>query len=140
MAGTTYDKLSKLLSTKSELKAALAEKGQSVGDVFSEYPDAVRAIETSPEVETILVSNANGTSFLFGDGSYHIADDNGSIRLPKGQLVIAYVGGTTFYPYLSGNYSMSLIGITSGTLEGVPGSCTAIAFLPVGDCSLSWST
>lgn len=42
--GTIADKLAKLNTTKEELKAALAEKGQTVGEVFSAYPAAVRAI------------------------------------------------------------------------------------------------
>lgn len=45
--GTTADKLAKLSATKADLKAALAEKGQTVGDVFSTYPAAVRAISGS---------------------------------------------------------------------------------------------
>lgn len=35
MANTTADKLEKLNATKADLKAALAEKGQTVGDVYS---------------------------------------------------------------------------------------------------------
>lgn len=46
MANTTADKLALLEATKANLKAALAEKGQTVGDVFSTYPAAVLAIET----------------------------------------------------------------------------------------------
>lgn len=44
--GTTADKLNKLISTKADLKAALIEKGQDPGDVFSQYPAKVRAIKT----------------------------------------------------------------------------------------------
>ena len=51
--GTIADKLAKLNTTKEELKAALAEKGQTVGDVFSAYPAAVRAIETGGGTFTI---------------------------------------------------------------------------------------
>lgn len=50
MANTTADKLALLQATKVNLKAALAEKGQTVGDVFSTYPAAVRAIETGRKV------------------------------------------------------------------------------------------
>lgn len=50
MANTTADKLALLEATKADLKAALAEKGQTVGDVFSTYPVAVRAIETGRKV------------------------------------------------------------------------------------------
>lgn len=50
MANTTADKLALLQATKANLKAALAEKGQTVGDVFSTYPAAVRAIATGRKV------------------------------------------------------------------------------------------
>lgn len=53
MANTTADKLALLQATKANLKAALAEKGQTVGDVFSTYPAAVRAIETGGGSVTI---------------------------------------------------------------------------------------
>lgn len=53
MANTTADKLELLQATKANLKAALAEKGQTVGDVFSTYPAAVRAIETGGGSVTI---------------------------------------------------------------------------------------
>lgn len=46
MAGTTADKLQHLLAVKQDLKDAITEKGQSVGDVLSAYPDAVRAIQS----------------------------------------------------------------------------------------------
>lgn len=67
MANTTADKLAKLNTTKEELKAALAEKGQTVGDVFSTYPDAVRAIKTG--VETVSGIFLGGTAnFYYFDG------------------------------------------------------------------------
>ena len=44
--GTTADKLNKVLATKNDLKAALIEKGQDPGDIFSQYPAKVRAIKT----------------------------------------------------------------------------------------------
>lgn len=44
--GTTADKLNRVLATKNELKAALIEKGQDPGDVFSQYPEKIRAIQT----------------------------------------------------------------------------------------------
>lgn len=48
--GTAADKLNLLQATKADLKAALTEKGQTPGDVFSEYPDMVRAIETGTQL------------------------------------------------------------------------------------------
>lgn len=47
MANTTADKLAKLETTKAELKSAINENGGSVGDVFSDYPTAVRAMANS---------------------------------------------------------------------------------------------
>ena len=43
---TTADKLNLLLNTKADIKNALIEKGQEVSDVFSTYPDKIRAIKT----------------------------------------------------------------------------------------------
>lgn len=42
--GTIANKLAKLKTTKAEIKAALEEAGQSVGDVFDTYPAAIRAV------------------------------------------------------------------------------------------------
>lgn len=64
MANTTADKLDLLEATKADLKAALAEKGQTVGDVFSTYPAAVRAIETGGGSVTITIGSN------FADSSY----------------------------------------------------------------------
>lgn len=63
MANTTADKLALLEATKADLKAALAEKGQTVGDVFSTYPAAVRAIETGGGTATVTCTpNASAAS------------------------------------------------------------------------------
>lgn len=66
MANTTADKLAKLQDTKADIKAALAEKGQIVGDVFSTYGDAVRAIETGGANTAVLQINPwnPGTKYL----------------------------------------------------------------------------
>lgn len=44
--GTIQEKLQKLLATKAAIKTAIAEKGQTPGDVFADYPEKIRAIET----------------------------------------------------------------------------------------------
>ena len=54
--GDVDAKLNKITSTKTDLAAALAEKGQTVGDVFSTYGDAVRAIETGGSIETVAAT------------------------------------------------------------------------------------
>lgn len=71
MANTTADKLAKLNATKADLKAALAEKGQTVGDVFSTYPAAVRAISSGTYGETVSISNQSSFNIYavdFKDG------------------------------------------------------------------------
>ena len=50
--------IDRLMGIKADLKSALAEKGQTVGDVFSTYPAAVRAI--SDVVNLPLPSNSYG--------------------------------------------------------------------------------
>ena len=67
MANTTADKLTKLNATKADLKAALAEKGQTVGEVFSAYPAAVRAVETDPMVQSIVINNNSPCDLRFFD-------------------------------------------------------------------------
>ena len=49
--------IDRLAGIKADLKAALAEKGQTVGEVFSAYPAAVRAVETDPMVQSIVINN-----------------------------------------------------------------------------------
>lgn len=63
---TTAEKLSLLLNTKDDIKAALAEKGQTAGDVFSTYADKIRAIETYVEPD-ITVSSAGLVTAATGD-------------------------------------------------------------------------
>lgn len=44
--GTIAQKLAKLLQTKQEIKQAIIDMGQSVGDIFSTYPDKIRQIQS----------------------------------------------------------------------------------------------
>jgi len=39
------------LATKADIKAAIMEKGQTPGDVFSEYAEKIRAIQTGIDTE-----------------------------------------------------------------------------------------
>lgn len=70
--GTIADKLAKLNTTKEELKAALAEKGQTVGEVFSTYPAAVRAIETGGGTTDVSIKTGGRYSAVirYSDGEY----------------------------------------------------------------------
>lgn len=42
---STADKLNKVLETKEAIKQAIIDKGQTVGDIFADYPAAIRNIE-----------------------------------------------------------------------------------------------
>lgn len=78
--GTTADKLAKLAATKADLKAAIKEKGQTVGDVFSTYPAAVRAIKQEEKVNGILELDREDTvsidSILESYPNAYIKTDN----------------------------------------------------------------
>ena len=59
--------IDRLAGIKADLKAALAEKGQTVGEVFSAYPAAVRAVETDPMVQSIVINNNSPCDLRFFD-------------------------------------------------------------------------
>ena len=67
--------IDRLAAIKEDLKAALAEKGQTVGEVFSTYPDAVRAIQTGGESAAVSVKSG-----VFEDPRYgfHYIDADGN--------------------------------------------------------------
>ena len=59
--------IDRLMGIKADLKSALAEKGQTVGDEFSAYPAAVRAVETDPMVQSIVINNNSPCDLRFFD-------------------------------------------------------------------------
>ena len=59
--------IDRLMGIKADLKAALAEKGQTVGEVFSAYPAAVRAVETDLMVQSIVINNNSPCDLRFFD-------------------------------------------------------------------------
>lgn len=67
IGATLEEKEVALQETKADLKAALAEKGQTVGEVFSAYPAAVRAVETDPMVQSIVINNNSPCDLRFFD-------------------------------------------------------------------------
>lgn len=79
------DKLALLRATKADLKAALIEQGQTPGDVFSEYPDMVRVIQTGGGVDTCTITITG----------YAVASDPSNPTNSKtGYVVTRYVDGT----------------------------------------------
>lgn len=52
---STVDKLNKVLETKQAIKEAIESKGQTVGDVFADYPTAIQNIESGGGSGTFVV-------------------------------------------------------------------------------------
>ena len=115
MANTTADKLNKLASTKADLKAALAEKGQTVGDVFSTYPAAVRAIETG--VETVSGNFLSSMAqFYYFDGDSAQSTSGSRLEskdVAKGSIVFITTGSLGSFVCSGGNLLFELD--TTGT-------------------------
>lgn len=114
MAGTIEDKLALLENTKEGLKAALAEKGIIPSDVFSDYPDMVRAIETggaAPDTCTVIIEalSTNATFWLcncFIDGGYVAQSGNGTGTITISDVVC----GSSIYLWTTGGYTYSAEG------------------------------
>ena len=81
--------IDRLAGIKADLKAALAEKGQTVGEVFSAYPAAVRAVETDPMVQSIVINNNSPCDLRFFDEFIVRAGYQG-YESPGGRLISVY--------------------------------------------------
>lgn len=75
---TTADKLNLLLATKKDIKAAITEKGQTVGDVFSTYADKIRAIQTGGTIAATDDGAGNVTITMDGATATY---DNGNVTI-----------------------------------------------------------
>ena len=118
MANTTTDKLNKILNTKADIKAALAEKGQTVGDVFSTYGDAVRAIETGSPKEYVEVwGQAERMSNTY---VYYVLDGE-----PKSAYVPSVGGSRMYISDVDKNTIICVTSISSAPLSAV-GDCQVL--------------
>lgn len=52
---STVDKLNKVLETKQAIKEAIESKGQTVGDIFADYPAAIQNIQGGGGSGTFVV-------------------------------------------------------------------------------------
>lgn len=94
--GTIADKLAKLEATKADLKAAITEKGQTVGDVFSAYPAAVRAIETggAPASVTIVSESGQGAcsvNYIGANGEAQVST-GGTFEAVENSILSVWLG------------------------------------------------
>ena len=114
----TADKLNKLKLTKADLKAALTEKGQNPGNVFSEYPGMVRAIETKTEVPTPVIEVSNGglITATAGDKSAtkQLSTQSGKTITPGPTEQIAVEAGM----YVTGDVIVAAVENTGGGSSG----------------------
>lgn len=143
MANTTADKLALLQATKANLKAALAEKGQTVGDVFSTYPAAVRAIETGGGTATVSLSltGANFTGYVLdSSGGYNAIESSqnvfSNVPVPCILCALWQYGPPKDVWSISGDAQLLTAG---GSLESSL-SYTNLCFFQIlvsGDCSIT---
>lgn len=73
---TTAERLNLLLDTKADIKAALIEKGQAAGDVFSTYADKIRAIPS----EIVASDDGNG-NVTITMAAATVTHDNGDVTI-----------------------------------------------------------
>ena len=82
MANTTDDKLELLKATKEDFKAAFAECGRTVSEVFATYPDVVREIGAGGGTATVSLS-LTGTNFtgyvLDSSGGYNAIESSQNV-------------------------------------------------------------
>lgn len=102
-ANDVSQSLVELQSIKSDLKAALTEKGQTVGDVFSEYPAAVRAIEAGGETAKVTINlNAPTSNTDPTVGIFYLSPDltEGYANIDSAQFTLDVLKGSFLLPVL----------------------------------------
>lgn len=111
----TADKLNRLKQTKADLKAALTEKGQNPGNMFSQYPDMVRAIQTGGEQATPVIEVSNGglITATAGDKSAtkQLSTQSGKTITPGPTEQIAVAAGK----YVTGDVIVAAVESTGGS-------------------------
>lgn len=141
--GTIADKLAKLSETKADLKAALIEKGQTVGDVFSDYPAAVRTIETGGKTATLTIY----ASFPKGSTAVYIQTSDSCLKLSSvasGQTYTIVVPSIAIVHYDSGSLSKTSPDFSGNATQkyyetyelGLDAYFDVAAYYLTGDCNL----
>lgn len=121
---TTAEKLTLLLNTKDDIKAALLEKGQVAGNVFSTYADKIRAIETYTEPEITvnsagLVTAATGSKKVTHQISSTDDADLKADNIVRGANIFGVTGtaGITATHDGAGNVTITMTGVSGISVE-----------------------
>ena len=130
----TADKLNRLKQTKADLKAALTEKGQNPGNMFSQYPDMVRAIQTGGEQATPVIEVSNGglITATAGDKSAtkQLSTQSGKTITPGPAEQIAVAAGK----YVTGDIVVAAVQSGGGSMGRVVENVVNIS----AEVSASW--
>jgi len=73
---TTAEKLTLLLNSKNDIKAALIEQGQTAGDVMSTYADKIRAIPSK-----IVASDDGNGNVTISMAAATVTGDGGNVTI-----------------------------------------------------------
>ena len=127
--------IDRLAGIKADLKSALAEKGQTVGDEFSAYPAAVRAIETGGGTCTgsMQFSDKRGVKYIYiGDnGESKVSSSPITDNVMIGSILVVCYSTALAFPTTSGGIKY----ITDLDYDGV--SSEGNAYLVSGNFSIS---
>ncbi len=133
---TIAQNLQKLIDSKAAIKQSLINKGQEVGDVFSEYPDAVYNIsqgggssDYKPAVERLLTGSVTISEGVTIIRSYRFSDCMiTSVKLPESLTTIQDHAFYLCYTLNTINFPESLTTIGSSAFE----SCESLTSVTLG--------